>query len=411
MPLPTAASLAAFAKRFADDRSGNFAITTGVCAMAIMLCSGVALDYSRISATKAALNGALDAALLATGREASEGVRTDIQLRAWFEDYFYANLDGRNVDSAGVEIVSFSVNKADGTVSAKVSTDFELSFMKLAGRDSVPVSSDAAVSYSSANVELAMMLDVTGSMNERGKIAALRTAATNAIDILLPANAPKGRTRISLVPYSVSVNAGPFARKATGQTQTPFVTERWGNEKFTDAAPAQERLAANASYGPAQAIVPLSSDPAVLKSTIASFTGIGGTAGHLGVAWSYYTLSPEWRGVWPAQSKPANYRSANVRKIALLMTDGEFNTIYAPAGSRYNSSSFAVELCKSMKRDGIVVYAIAFDAPAAARATLEACATPDTATQQFYYSASSGVELTAAFEEIATDIRKLRITR
>lgn len=411
MPLPTAASLATFAKRFAEDRSGNFAITTGICAMAIMLCSGAAIDYSRVAAAKAAMNGALDAALLAAGREASENSRTDAQLRVWFEDYFYSNLDGRNVDRADVNILSFSVDKARGSVSAKVGTDLELSFLKLTGRDSVPVSSNASVAYSTTDVELAMMLDVTGSMNERGKIAALRTAAANAVDILLPAKSVNGKMRISLVPYSVSVNAGPYAAKATGQSAKPFVTERWGAEKFTDAAPMREKLLTEATYGPAQAVVPLSGDPQLLKSTIASFTGIGGTAGHLGVAWSYYTLSPEWRGVWPAKSKPANYKSADVRKVALLMTDGEFNTIYPPAGSQYNSSTFAVELCKSMKRDGITVYAIAFDAPRAAAATLRQCATPDTATDRFFYSAGDAAELTAAFEKIALDIRKLRITK
>lgn len=399
------------ASRFRRDEDGNFAVTTAVCAMALMLCGGVAVDYSRMAAAKTAVDGALDAALLAAGKEAASTSKTEAQLRSGFEDFFFSNLDLRGIDPSRIVIDDFTADRQKGSVSARVRTNFDLAFMGLAGLPTTDIRSVSEASFSNTKVELAMMLDVTGSMNDNGKIAALRLAAASAIDILLPEKVTDEKMRISLVPYSVSVNAGPYAAAATGSPLNRFVTERWGSQRFTDASPAAAGFPAAAAYGPQQAVTPLSGDPVALKSTVASLTGSGGTAGHLGVAWSYYTLSPEWKKVWPAASRPSNYKAKDVQKIALLMTDGEFNTIYAPFGERWDSASFAVELCRSMKRDGIIIYSIAFDAPAAAQRTLQACATPGTAGQAFYYSARSASELQGAFQQIATDIRKLRLSK
>ena len=93
------------------------------------------------------------------------------------------------------------------------------------------------------------------------------------------------------------------------------------------------------------------------------------------------------------------------------MTDGEFNTIYPPRGSRWSSADFAVELCRSMKRDGITIYSVCFDAPRAAQATLKACASPAANGSQFYYSAANGEDLKFAFQQIAYDIQKLRLSK
>ena len=63
-----------------------------------------------------------------------------------------------------------------------------------------------------------------------------------------------------------------------------------------------------------------------------------------------------------------------------------------------------------MKNKGIVVYAVAFEAPASAQVILQSCATPDTNGIQHYYNAANGNQLKTAFTNIAKSIQTLRIS-
>lgn len=103
-------------------------------------------------------------------------------------------------------------------------------------------------------------------------------------------------------------------------------------------------------------VIPLTSSKATLEDFFQNATPGGATPGHLGHAWAWYTLSPKWAGVWPAESKPAEYEDQGARKIAIIMTDGEYNTQYSNATSKAQ----ALELCAGMKAQNIEVYTIGF---------------------------------------------------
>ena len=132
-------------------------------------------------------------------------------------------------------------------------------------------------------------------------------------------------------------------------------------------------------------------------------TASGRTAGHLGVAWAWYLLSPNWSGVWPASSAPRAYDESNALKVVILMSDGVFNEEqYRPQGT---SSEQAIRLCDEMRSRGIEIYSVAFQAPPAGQQTLKACAGDDGR----YFEASSNAELIAAYEDIADSLIILRI--
>jgi hypothetical protein len=188
---------------------------------------------------------------------------------------------------------------------------------------------------------------------------------------------------------------------------------------------------------PPTAIVPLTNDKALLKDNIDSLTPVGSTAGHIGLAWGWYLLSPNWGHLWPAGSQPAPYEELGKRdakgypllqKIIVLMTDGEFNTAYcngviskdsgsgsgpgadhincnAPNG---NSFAQAENLCGGVKATGITVFTVGFalGADLNARGVLARCATDDSHA----YEASTGEELRQAFRDIAKRIATLRLT-
>ena len=122
------------------------------------------------------------------------------------------------------------------------------------------------------------------------------------------------------------------------------------------------------------------------------------------MAWARYLISPNWSGVWPSASAPLPYGDPRDVKAVILMTDGEFNTEYSALGT---SAQQARQHCDAMKADGVVVYAVAFQAGGAAEALLQQCAT----SASTYFRTSTGSALRDAYREIGLQLRRLRISR
>lgn len=212
------------------------------------------------------------------------------------------------------------------------------------------------------------------------------------------------------------------------------VSERTGPQAYTDAAPgASARVGRNypASSGnpcPSASILPLNSNKTTLKSLISGLTVTGSTAGQIGMAWGWYTVSPNFNTLWP--SSPAGaYSPEDTLKAVIIMTDGEFNTPYnsgviaqnAGAGSggtgdkinqnATNGDPFAqgAALCNAMKAQGVIVYTVGFQISAGGNAAnlLANCAT----SPAHAHLPTSGSDLSEAFAAIGRDITKLRISR
>ena len=84
-------------------------------------------------------------------------------------------------------------------------------------------------------------------------------------------------------------------------------------------------------------LMPLTNDKARCMSKVKNLTAAGGTAGHLGTAWAWYTLSPNWNTLWPTANQAAPKETAGLKKYAILMTDGEYNTEYDTNGVKVGS--------------------------------------------------------------------------
>ena len=156
----------------------------------------------------------------------------------------------------------------------------------------------------------------------------------------------------------------------------------------------------------------------------------GSTAGQMGTAWAWYMLSPNWASLWPEASRPVAYNTEGVEKIAILMTDGAYNTGHcngvvakdSGSGSGGNSTKIncnannglsntqAQQLCTSMKTGtGITVYTVGFALGGNEEAinTLRNCASDTTK----FYNAADGAALRQAFRDIALQVAKLRLSQ
>ena len=430
------------AASFSRDENGSIVPMTAVLMTAVMLSAGVALDFTRVANTKTKMDTALDSAVLAAGTQLMKGVPVDDKFEQDFRDFFHSNIVGRGGFVNDYEITSFSADADTGQILATAEANIDATLMRLAGYETLDTSSVSGGVFQRTDTEITMMLDVTGSMGG-SKIRDLKAAASDAVNILLPDDNTQG-TRIGLVPYSWSVNAGDYADDVTWGNRdvavagddfasitnntptTSCVTERGGINASNDASYTQSPLgsdfrAVDGDLCPDLEIQPLTNNKSRLLSDIDDMKAQGYTAGHLGIAWSYYMLSENWRSLWPSSADPAPYGN-KVKKIAILMTDGEFNTYFdGTSGNPYGpnaalSNQSARDICADMKaakdgNPGITIYSVAFQAPASAEATLRDCANEDTAGQTFYYSADNGEELNEAFRAIANDIQALRLNQ
>jgi Flp pilus assembly protein TadG len=211
------------------------------------------------------------------------------------------------------------------------------------------------------------------------------------------------------------------------------VSERIGPNAYRDVSPQTTPVGRNYhSTGnpcPAAQLTPLTSDKEELRDQIDGLQVTGSTAGQIGIAWGWYMLSPNFANLWTPSGRPKAYGSPNLKKIAVLMTDGEFNTPYcsgviardAGAGSgsasdhhscnATNGNPFgqATQLCTAMKNAGVTVYTVGFGITAGGNAdrVLSDCASGSSN----YFLASNGTELREAFRGIATAISQLRLSK
>ncbi len=212
------------------------------------------------------------------------------------------------------------------------------------------------------------------------------------------------------------------------------VTERTGPSAYTNAAPNSSPLMPNypSTGNPCaggNVFQPLTNDTTVLNNRINALQAAGSTGGHLGAAWGWYMLEPSFRYLFPTDNQAADYDPEQTMKVAVLMTDGEYNSSYcngvisgptstsgsgstsdqincaAPNGHSFDQ---AVRFCEEMKDAGITVYTVGFDVvdDQRARDLVNNCAT----SAAHVKLAANGVELRAAFREIAQSISQLRLS-
>jgi hypothetical protein len=209
-------------------------------------------------------------------------------------------------------------------------------------------------------------------------------------------------------------------------------SERIGAQAYTDAAPSTAYVGdvypAEDNPCPSSTILPLTPDKTTLKNKIDALSIDGSTAGQIGISWGWYMISPNFGYLWPSASAPAEYGTQELIKIAVIMTDGEFNTSYCngviskDAGSGSGSSSDhincnatngssasqALKTCQAMKDKGIIVFTVGFDLDSqSAKDLMKQCAT----SEAYAYIASNGTALKEAFRSIAINISRLRISK
>jgi Flp pilus assembly protein TadG len=399
-----------FGELFASQ-SGAVAPLFGLLMLVMVFLVGISVDSARGTRIATLAGNALDAAALAAAQTLRLENPSDSELTALVKQYFANNLSDADAKAA---LDSITV-VADRTInSVKLVADLKVpaTISAVLGKEFLNVKVQSTAVFDVKDIEVSMMLDVSGSM-EGTKIADLKAAAIDLVNIIMPQDKPHAN-KVGIAPFSTAVNAGTLANQiSTGidgrgrsmaGRNTTCVTERAGTAAFTDASPAGNKLNRKSNFCPSTEVVPLTNNVAELQEAIESMEADGMTAGHLGIAWAWYLLSPEWSSVYRADSRPAAYSDKKVRKVAILMTDGMFNSTYESGNG--TSVAQARRLCDGMKAAGVAVFTVGFQVPPDVVPTLQYCAT----SPQHFYAATDGAELRKTFNEIANRLNGLRIS-
>ncbi len=456
-------------RRFLTQREGAVLPIFALMVIFLIVVMGAAVDVSRTVNAREKLSYAIDAAALSVAADLSTSLMTDEQIKQALTDSFKSNLDGAEFLAEAIKNLTFVVDAENGTI--KVSStailqnyfiDFGGYMMKNLGPETFAFGTSSQVSYSKFNVELALVVDVTGSMSS-SDMNTLRKASAAVVNILLPEDVEEddAKVRISLVPYSQGVNLGTYAKKVKGgdfySVSGNCVTERqdystyevmltddpYNYYKKSSPPPAQTFFGGgSSSCSSTSKLVPLTKSRSTLLPAISALNNTGGTAGQTGVAWGWYSLSPNYANVWPADSAPAAYSDGDTLKFAIIMTDGDNNRYYQyieqeeqcgwvkkNGKSTWQCSTVAVnawretgesesynntssvrsrDICAAMKAANIQVFGVYFGTSntSAGAKNMQSCA-----SQGNYYQAASSDELIGAFANIARKIQSIYLSK
>lgn len=436
------------AKAYLGDVRGATAVLFAVAIPVIVAAVGMAVDLSQAYLVKTRLSHALDAAALASAASAS----SEAAINAKLQDFFHANYPPEKIGMT-YDIQATLIGD-EITVTAKA--DYLTSFLKVLGIDTINVSAKTIVQREVKGVEVAMVLDVTGSMSDNNNIGTLRTAATNFVNIMFE-RADDRFVRIGLVPFATSVNVGPyglgknpdgttygdgssFVRNRHGLTYTSSTTStQWMGCILEGSYPTdvQDRTGPWEMYRycrrinddvavceldsrgrpranpnkicPASPVVPLTNNQPKLLTAISGLQANGNTQGNTGMVWGYRLISPEY-----PFTEGSAWDSEFWRKAVIVMTDGAntINTTYSGYGlnstlSTSDLNNRFAEICETLKDKDVIVYTIIFTSgiPQATKDLFRNCATDDTK----YFYAPSQTDLIETFETIGRELSNLHI--
>ncbi len=335
--------------------------------MPLVGAAALAVDWSMALQAEGRAQRALDAAGLAAA-VAAEGRDPAVEARTYFD----ANL-GNRADAFVVKRFALITDPATGESRLSVSGEIPTYFLRALGRNSIDVEVKSVIALDEPQTEIALVLDVTGSMAAEGRIDAMKLAAKELVDILFAGRPVADNLHIGLVPYVATVNIGAHrtswlrpdddVRRSSAyrdlwrgcvmaraddhdQTDAPpsvaaFNSYHWPeNHTHVNRWPAvvetfdtaRRRENKGPNLGCPNAIASLRSSRAAIDSAIDALyldTDYSGTLGNIGLVWGWRVVSPLWRGLWgdptPA-AHPLSHDPRTTKKINVLLTDGN-NTV------------------------------------------------------------------------------------
>ncbi|MGV8985256.1 MAG: vWA domain-containing protein [Cypionkella sp.] len=361
-------------RRFQHDQAGSLTVFGLMFLILMLMMGGIAVDVMRYEARRTLLQNTLDRSTLAAA-----ALTQDLDPKAVVNDYFLKAGLLQNLTSV---TVTSAVNGRQ--VSATAASDVMPMFMHLAGVSNLDALGVSTAEQRINNVEIMLVLDVSGSMGSNNKLSNLKTAANQFVTSML-ANDIEHKISIGIVPFNGQVNLGTslasqfnltdlnglgqpnspaiqagvdcvdlpasayssYAISPTAplsmtsnvdtysgtSTSTPYELNKWCPTINTASNPDVYYVGSPA--GSAGNIVRLPhQDVTALKGYINGLTSVGATSINAGLKWGVTLLDPSMQTIYTnavnantlpstMAGRPLSYDAPDAMKVIVLMTDGE----------------------------------------------------------------------------------------
>ncbi len=416
---------------FKRDKRGNVAIIFGLAALPMLLGAGMAIDYGRGVTAKNVMQAASDAAALAA---AAMTDATDAERIAMAKEVFAANF----TTIKGVTPSALQVTVTDSGIRVRQNATVDTVLMKLAGIDSMPLSTTAEVNLPTAKqAEIALVLDYSGSMdnllNGEKKYITMANAAKQLVSDVAQ-SAEDGNVKVGLVPFSHHVYTslpgeyvigGSFGNDWTGCTydrkaphnvsdSTPQSSDndtKWGN---TTSNPTFDVYGCNGYVNNELYVQPLTSNTTAINDQLENMTPYAWTNIALGMSFGWHLLSPNG-----PYTDATNYNESGTLKAIVLLTDGKQTALSWGSNNKQtvkNGEQNLETICSNIKNINpdpddpqFIIITVAFDLDDEDTVDrLRNCATDE----DHFYEASSNSQLSSAFDAITKQIsQKIVLTK
>lgn len=359
-------------RRFGRSEDGSLLIFGMFAFVIMLLLAGISLDVMRAEERRTLLNNTMDRASLAAA-----DLQQTLDPKAVVKDYF---------TKAGLEPpLDADIIVTEGTfgdsrkVKIKSTENVQTWFMNMVGVEELAAKAASTAEESVGQIEISLVLDVSGSMNSNSRLTNLKPAAKAFVDQIFD-SAEADKVSISIVPYATQVSMSddlkgyfdfnPITQHSdstciefspsAGDFGTTAVTLAGGGRLYDQNAhfdpfyknspPVLFNCPDNATQSNRQ-IMPFSGNRAALKTYIDGLTAAGNTSIDIGMKWGTALLDPSMQdvvtgmvtaGTLPSAfgGRPYEFDDADALKIVVLMTDGQNTTEYRMRNSTIPSQNY-----------------------------------------------------------------------
>jgi Flp pilus assembly protein TadG len=292
-------------KKYLKSTSGNMAIMFSLALIPLLAAAGAAVDMVNFNRVETVLQEAADAAALAGAT--SKKMSNPGQLKKIVDSYVGSNHGATVLISA--PIITQGIDPATGAFKVTITGTVKTQLMGVVGIPTMQAVASSAVNLGIQGMEVALVLDNTGSMAGT-KLASLKTAAKSLIQILNDAKADYTDLKFGVVPFSKYVNVGTGNMFASW-VKAPLLPLFWNGCIGSRNAPLDEQSGASGGKFPAieggvcpTPIVPLTTNVTLVNSEIDAMAILMWRVVCCGVGIFWILLPPSPKGAQRHSLKP-----------------------------------------------------------------------------------------------------------
>lgn len=380
---------------FNADEEGSLTIFSLFLFVVLLYIAGTAVDFMHYESERIALQNTVDTAIVAAA-SLSQEADTDQEIENLVKEYVSKAGFDPNMVTVDSNIERVGSQDMSRSISASVDYKVDTMFMSMMGIDHLNGYSGGSAREGQQMIEIALVLDISGSMGRNSKLENLKVAAKEFVTTMID-NSGAHRVSISVIPYNHqvyldnelmsrlnwdsrtvrvpgangnNVHPGTITQYQTYDASAPCASFRSGDfqtrrlaDSVTIDSPAYFAEGSNGANWAGEIGSPSASqywcgssyptmivyqnDETALHNYIDGLSARGWTAIDYGMNWAVGVLDPSFEpvvthmvdnGVLVEQMRghPVGYDNTEVNKYVVLMTDG-VNTLQADLKDDYKA--------------------------------------------------------------------------